>query len=329
MPKLSVLLCTVRGDEGAYVNHPEWHVLQKVIDDLEAQTFHDFEIVIVDGLHGRRENGRSPTGKGIVHHHSVTWVPPTPSFWTEHKTVAIARYRNTGIAHCRGELIVNLDDCCELPSHYLKLFWHAWSKHKVCLSACWPESGDQRRRGRATMMPQLLHPSMPMSTELRPQPQIFGFGSYPREIALALNGYNEWFDGAQGLEDFEWSTRLGKAGVKMALEEIKGFRIHAQSGHDPRVIDPEQSLLKCCNLAWWCSRVWQQIDVANLETPTEIQEALVGPCKLLDGKMCKHHQCSVECGYIGKGFADGRHPIAWEGVQAEAGGFDIRELRTR
>jgi hypothetical protein len=319
-PLISVLLCTVRPDAG-YINHPEWGTLQKVVDDLNLQSFKDFELVIVDGLRDQRKDAPLATFR-------VTWVSPTPSFWTAHRKVAISRYRNSGIAHCNGELIVNLDDCCELPVNYLEYFAHAWTKHRVCLSPCWPESGDSRRRGRVAAIQQALHPSVPGS-ELRPCPGVYGFGSYPREVALSLNGYNEWFDGAQALEDYEWSTRLCQVGVQMALEEIPGFRIHAQSAHDPSVIDPDEPIVKCCNPAWWAARVWKKNEaiVANLPYDNDVAELLVGPCALLEGTKCMHHLCSVECGYINRGFVTERHPLAWEGVQAERFGFKLAELR--
>lgn len=318
LPKLSFLLCTVRPDK-SYANHADWHVLQKVVDDLNLQTFKDFDLVIVDGLRDVREWVPVAT-------FPIKWISPTPSFWTRHKKVAISRYRNTGIAHCDGELIVNLDDCCELPPQYAAFFWLAWSKYNTCLSVIWPESGDSRRDGHVTPMAHRLHPST-LGEEIRPQPQVYGFGSYPRKVALEINGYNEWFDGAQGLEDFDWSTRLTQAGVKMALKAIPGFRIHAQSGHDPRAIDQAEPLVKCCNLAWWCARVWQQVLIANQPYEDNIAEALVGPCRLLEDGKCRHHLCSVGCGYLPKGFAAERHPLAWEGVQAERGGFRLEEFR--
>lgn len=36
-------MITVRPD-AAYLEHPEWHVLGKVVEDLNKQTFKDFEL---------------------------------------------------------------------------------------------------------------------------------------------------------------------------------------------------------------------------------------------------------------------------------------------
>jgi glycosyltransferase involved in cell wall biosynthesis len=147
-PKITVLLCTVRPDQG-YIEHPEWHVIGKVVEDLSKQTFTDFELVVVDGLYQRDHVAWKPAAVGgaylwphdetaavvgewhILDGFQLTWLPPKPNLWVRNKKVAISTYRNTGIAAARGELIVNLDDCCELPPDYLEHFWSAWSRHKA------------------------------------------------------------------------------------------------------------------------------------------------------------------------------------------------------
>jgi hypothetical protein len=283
-PKISVLLCTVRG-AGAYVKHPEWDVLQKVIDDLEAQTFKDFELVIVDGLYATR--AASPvTGTTSF---PVVWIPPRQSYWVQHRKVAICAYRNTGIAAASGDLVVNLDDCCELPPHYLEMFAAAWEEG-YCLATCWPDSGDSRRRGLVKLLPD--------GTTL---PRIYGFGSYPREVALRLNGYDEAYDGSQGLEDVDWSSRLARADVKMALEEFDGFKLHMQSFHDGRCIDLERPVVKCCNCAWQLQRVRRRVGIANVARlwDEESMRFLRGPCQLLrSDHFCGHHNYSQRCPFL-------------------------------
>lgn len=320
-PKITVLLCTVRPDRG-YVEHPEWHTLGKVIADLSLQTFKDFELLVVDGLWGNRDGlgvtDRIPTNlaqgtlvepfirwqadsraRGEFSDLRAGWLPPRDTLWTLNHKVAICAYRNTGLIHARGELVVNLDDCCELPPNYLESFWYAWSKHKVCLAATWPESGDSRPAGVVT------GPG-----------QVYGFGSYPLEAAVAVNGYDEAYDGGQGLEDADWSTRLYNAGVKMALARFPGFLIHAQSAHDPRVIDPKEPIVKCCNLSWDLQRnsLWTRI----VNTPEMWSgsggkarlQRLLGPCFLLRAGRCGFHSYNNTCPYLEAGFADRLHPLA-------------------
>jgi len=312
-PLVSLLLCTVR-DSDAYRERPEWDCIGKVVEDLAAQVdAPPFELVIVDGLigHSRRSLndvivdaiGERPMPFAIRH------VPPRlGSPWVRMRKVAISAYRNTGIAACRGELILNLDDCCVLPPNYVATFWKAWKENMVCLGMCWPNRGDARRPG--------------------PTPMVYGFGSYPRELALEVNGYDEAYDGGQGLEDADWSLRLSAAGLRQALVHLPGFDIEPQTGHSSLAINMERPIVKCCNQAWQSCRVQRDIRVANLAENwrhPEI-ELLVGPCPHLHGEQCGHHGDEERCAYLGAGFATALDPEA-TAIFDEPPVLDLRELR--
>jgi len=321
-PLITVLLCTVRPDNG-YVEHPEWHTIGKVVEDLADQTFQDFELVVVDGI-SRVDSpipyptpeGRFPVGVGaLVGLFERRRVHPRPTFWTRHKKVAISTYRNTGLIHAKGELIVNLDDCCELPKNYLEAFAYAWQKYKTCLVMTWP--GDGRpTRGRVN----------------RPN-SIYGFGSYPLQAAIELNGYDEAYDGGQGLEDVDWGNRLLAYGVSMSWLQIPGFKLHHQGPHDPRAIDLAHPIVKCCNTAWHVQRD-REVQVANLpelwNEPTVAH--LVGPCFLLraDGS-CEHHHGTVPCAYLDRGWPKERSELCKEFVENKANWpiFDLRAEREK
>lgn len=299
-PKITALLITVRPSQ-AYVEHPEWDVFGKVINDLKAQTFKSFELIIVDGA------GRPSPGDSVI----ARYLVPRQSYWRRHRKVSICAARNAGIFCASGELIVNLDDCCELPPDYLETFWQAWNVHRKCLASRWPEQGDSRADGPA------------------PRGQVYGFGSYPREAALAINGYDEAFDGAQGLEDVDFSTRLQDTGVDMYLYGLDGFRIHAQSGWDPRAIDVEEPLVKCCNTAWHFTRAlsprrntWEQW------TESFARSLCRTPCLLLDeNKNCRHH--GMPCAYLDKGWPDRTpHPL-WEEFLAKETNWPVFNLSAR
>lgn len=296
-PLISVLLCTVR-DSHAYIEQPEWHTLGKVVEDLSQQTFKDFELIIVDGISERQSDNWQFAEV------ATTRVPPRETLWTRNKKVAISTYRNTGIALARGELIVNLDDCCELPPNYLEAFARAWTQHGVALAALWPESGDSRPAG-----------------VVQAPGYVFGFGSYPLELALKLNGYDEAYDGGQGLEDVDWSTRCFQAGLKQGLFHIEGFRIHPQSAHDMRAIDVEQPLAKCCNLAYYTQRIQHPVTVANVKSlyrsPVRL-ESLVGPCHLLrDESLCGYHNDGRGCPYLNRDWVRQRSALQEEFLQHE------------
>lgn len=293
MPAISVLLCTVRPD-AAYTEHPEWTCLGKVVEDLEVQSFKDFELIIVDGLHGHRE---APAASFPIKH-----IAPRPTLGVLNKKVSIPCYRNSGLIVAEGELVVNLDDCCELPPDYLSTFWRAWRKHETCISPLWRESGDTRPAGPVR--------EIVVNGERRPHPMIYGFGSYPLETAIYVNGYDMSYSLSQGLEDGDWSTRLHQAGVRQALIPITGFRIHAQSAWDPRAVDVEEPLAGCCNRAWQWNRVRNHTVKANTYWPKEAIRFLQGgPCLLLNGDdTCQHH--GLPCAYLGRGFVREESPIA-------------------
>ena len=289
-PAVSLILCTVRPSH-AYANHPEWDCLGKVIEGLAAQVgAPPFELVIVDGLYGSRPS------RVLAHRFDVRHLPPRAgSPWVRMHKVAICAARNTGIAAARGELIVNLDDCCVLPPNFVATYWRAWTEKRTALGMIWPHLGDSRPEGYVD----------------RPG-AVYGFGSYPRALALELNGYDEAYDGAQGLEDCDWSTRLFNAGLKQALVRLPGFDIEPQTAHSPLAIDPERPIVKCCNCAWQMQRVSRQVQVANTRDlwVESSLKALVGPCKHLRGAMCGHHHFLNRCPFLEKGFATGLDPEA-------------------
>lgn len=293
MPKISVILCTVRPD-GAYLEHinkdgnPEkgWGCLEKILNDLERQTFRDFELIIVDGLYNHR---KLPF---INYNYQIKHAPPRETIFTKLKKVSISAYRNTGLIYANGELCVNLDDCCELPRDYLGKIWYGYNKHGVCISPTWPENGDIRKEGIVN----------------KTNESIYGFGSYPLNIAIKLNGYDEAYDGSQGLEDVDWFIRLKAVGVEQALVRIDGFRIHEQSDHSELGIDVKNPIVKCANQAFDTQRIGRNILIANIDDIWDdwYLKRLIGPCYMLtERNLCNYYLTrGVEnkCPYVEKKF---------------------------
>lgn len=313
-PAVSVLLCTVRGDHGYAHPHEDWHTLGKVIDDLAKQTFRDFELIIVDGLYEHRKDdlawqSRIPSWMTVKH------VPPRQSVWVKNKRVAISAYRNGGLIHAVGDLVVNLDDCCELPPKYLEVFV-ALARRGFCGSPVWRESGDTRALGPVTVPP----PGSGSS--------VFGFSTYPLAKAIELNGYDEAYDGGQALEDSDWSARMMYAGVRYVMVQVPGFLIHDQCGHDPRAVDAQRPIVKCCNAAWQTERCIRHVLRANTQQcwpDAEKLKLLLGPCWLLSGDTCRHH--GLRCAYFNE-FARCLHPDAAV-LFSEPPIFDLREERRK
>lgn len=306
-PKITVLMITVRPD-AAYLEHPEWSLFGKIVDDLNAQTFQDFELVVVDGLYKWRDNGgglldlrfhdkevvRKALGRASFPYQRR---PPKTNLWTRNKKCCISNYRNTGIANASGELVVNIDDVHDMPPTYLELFWRAWSEKKICLSATWPHNGDQRIPRNDILNPDRVYvqkyPAM--------RGQVFGYGSYPLDLALQLNGYDEAYDGAMYLEDIDWGSRLYDAGLKMHFAYIPGFRLHSQSKHDERAVDLKRPVVKCCNAAYQTQQVWRTCSTVNTKElwTTEALNRLIGPCHYMgENHMCMHWGGRQMCEYV-------------------------------
>lgn len=311
-PKITVLMITVRPD-AAYLEHPELTLFGKLIDDLNAQTFKDFELVVVDGMYqqetvdGPINDLRFPAGEGLDVLRKANFPyhrrPPRPNLWTRNRKCCISNYRNTGLAAAHGELVINIDDVHDMPPIYLELFWRAWSEKQICLSATWPHNDDQRIPRNDISNPDRVYvqkyPAM--------RGQVFGYGSYPLEMALQLNGYDEAYDGGMYIEDIDWSCRLHDAGLKMHFAYIPGFRLHTQSRHDGTVIDLSRPVVKCCNAAYQTNQVWRTCSTVN--TPElwtkETLNRLLGPCYYMGANhMCMHWGGRLLCEYVKDQYLD-------------------------
>jgi hypothetical protein len=291
------------------------------MDCLDAQTLRPdmFELIIVDGLHRHRADEVADLARS--RRYRVVHVPPRDTLWTRNRKVAICTFRNTGIAVARGELVVNLDDIVHLPDRYLSGFARAWTYHGTCLAATWRDNGDVRLR-----MGEVARDALPG--------EVYGFGSYPVDLAVRLGGYDEAFDGAQGLEDGAWSHRLYRAGLPSKLVWVDGFRLHPQNGHDARAIDSEEPVVKCCNAAWQVEVRERNVLVANhpdLWSGVDghvALERLVGPCRFFmpADNRCMHH--NLECAFLKKRWPFERHPLAQQFI-SEPPIVDLLEERKK
>jgi len=295
IPFLPVLLCTVR--DKAYLEHPEWGNLEKICECLGAQTFKDFELIVVDGLYTIRSEVvgalKCKYDFPIVH------VPPRLSFWQQRGAVCISGYRNTGLMRARGELVVNLDDACVLPPVYLEVFARAWKEYGVAVAGTWPRQDDRR----------------PAPAPVTGPGQVYGFGSYPLALARYLNGYDEAYDGGQGLEDVDWSTRLWEQGLPQGLVYVPGFNIEKQTARDPRAVRGPV-VQRCCNASWQTQRVAMPVRIANKDWSPARRKRLVGPCCYLstDAKTCQHH--GLECAWLKLGWPFKRSEAQQEFIDA-------------
>jgi len=241
MPEISCILCTARHDY-PIIGLPDTHLFKPTITSLCKQRFKDFELIIVDALYGQRRSMHDFSNLPFP----VKHVKPDPrhSFWLGKGLWNICGMINTALLYAEGDLIVRIDDCCEIPDRdYLKKFWEYYESGLFALAmhvryhAGKPArvNQDYLKSGyeaKYAQMPQddigaLLRrlygengivrdtrwPTVERVGRMKAPPDWFyGYSSFSLEAALKVNGFNELFDGTKGQEDQDFGVRLALAG---------------------------------------------------------------------------------------------------------------------
>lgn len=230
-PKISVSIFTARGDH-PYTN-PDWHCFDPVVKTLAAQTFTDFELVLVDTLWDQRPDYfiKNPAPFPVKH------VPSKPNYWQERGRPGLSAQINRGFVWADGELVWIGGEDNMFPPQHLERVWTAYKQTgKTPLAwygICGAEKKDQPHP-RCPAQFDLLGYTQYHVTDMdhrgfqfvdNPNLQIadchhqnyFGYSSVPLEAALRINGFDELFDGQWGLFDCDFGSRLNLAGVEMIL----------------------------------------------------------------------------------------------------------------
>ena len=326
MPAISCVLNTVRATD-AY--REDRDVLLCVADDLAKQTFKDFELVAVDGLHPFR----AETFQNSPYPFPIRHVAPRQTRMVKDQRVAISAYKNTGIMYSQGELILTLDDCCWIDDSYLQRCWDAWSREKTRLAAMvWPSNAPVFQDGRRHLLDgqgKCVGPRDGGHT-----PPMYGFASFSTEAALAVNGYDEMMDGSQGLEDVDMGIRLQKAGFRIGLDARHIIRTGPSSTPWDTRLFPEggERIVKCCqsslriqlgrNLPRANETPWGPAEWSKL-TPCGFFNAQGNPEFNEPAKKCRVH--GMLCAYPDT-FAIREHP-GLQGLKDEPPVFNLRQLR--
>jgi len=260
---ISCILCTAREDY-PILGLPKVHIFEPTIRSLVKQSFKDFELIIVDALYDKRSNHDFSRLPFTVKH-----VPPHPnhSFWLKRGLWNVAGMLNTALLHAEGDLIVRLDDCCEIPDRdYLKKFWeyyesglfalamhvryHAGKPARVneeYLKEGYEAKYAQMPKEDRTMLLRRLYgengivrdtrwPTVERQGRMIAYPEWFyGYSSFSLEAALRVNGFNELFDGVKGQEDQDFGIRLDMAGYKDIFILDKDLWV-IEHEHEPAVV---------------------------------------------------------------------------------------------
>jgi len=170
-------------------------------ESLRAQTFTDFDVVCVDACNP-------------IPRHELQWwlkdrvcfVRPRETPWRRLNTYCAASARNSGLVWARGETIVSLDDCYELPPTFLERVAELSAQGLYA----WPyiRSANGEQGAYAVAGPQ----------DLGPDEHTGGILAYPLAAALVCNGWDERFDGIPLGEDWDFGDRLRRAGVRFVRD---------------------------------------------------------------------------------------------------------------
>lgn len=244
--KISAVMATAR-DDFPIMGLPDVHIFQPTLESLENQTFKDFELIIVDALYPKR--------KPWVRKWSfpIKYVPAHPKhrFWLDKGLWNVAGMLNTGLLYCEGELVVRLDDCCEIPDeNYLKRIWanyqsgyfplamhvryHAGRPARVNKeylrngyeAKCTIREVSDRAEllknlyGEGGIVRDTRWPTVEKYGQMIAPPEWFyGYSSFSLGAALKINGFNELFDGLKGQEDQDFGIRLYELGYRFLLNK--------------------------------------------------------------------------------------------------------------
>ena len=236
--------------------------------DAGGKRFDDYEVVIVD-----KENPFPRPEVNYAARHSVGgvhYLRPRPTPWTQMNTFAPNAARNTGLIHACGDTIVGMDDCFMFSPRYLACI------ATLASAGTYTAAVLRQADGSVAYPPQTPGP-FPADK--------YGGGltSYPLAAALAVNGWDERFDGGSGgdIDFFDRTRRWGVAYVRDALVVATGF------GHGPRTAPHP----RCWRLVWDISLArrattlrgndpWSQADLERWRTCGRDR----GMCKLTRGR---------------------------------------------
>jgi hypothetical protein len=336
--KVSVMLNTARGDESFRGRS----VLGSIAERLDEQAFpyEDMEFVIADGLFHERHEQFALHDKA----YRVIHVPPKDTAMVREGRCAISAYKNTAIAHARGELLLTIDDGCTFDNLFLERVWEAWAQKRECLSALYQgvdddgaalasESNKDSRRiylgadGRCV--------GKKGGDPRTPPGQ--GFTAFPLEAALNVNGYDEMFDGSRGLEDTDFGMRLQLAGYFIALDRRHTVGIYQQGPWSKKIFkqiddDMDSSIVKCSQttLRVRMDRVLRGEFLRANRTPwTPAEWGKVAPrCVHLGGEAgacCTLFPPGQKCPYVGL-CSDREHP-GLAALLREPPTFELAEAR--
>jgi glycosyltransferase involved in cell wall biosynthesis len=280
-PLFSVVIATAR-ENAAFLNRPDWRVLDKIVECCDRQTFRDFELIVVDVLHEFRPR----YFEGVKLGFPVLHIPDKRGPFKDAKLTRICSARNTGIMYARGQFLVTGDDGEDWSPDAFQRFV-GWVKR--CMGAtgrlyrdngAGPESVDSRFA--AYRMPDTGGYRLVLAASAG---YLGGtLTMTPMSVMLRCNGFDEMFDGSRQLEDADLAYRLGAARLRVALDGSIKVVEYAQKKWegDSRVFRATPHIK--CNGAYFYPIMHRRRIAANDRqlTSAEVETFLKGRCPKLD-----------------------------------------------
>jgi len=239
---ISVILPTAR-DDYPIIGLPSVYIFESTFHSLEAQTFKDFELIVVDALWPAKREWIEAKDWSFP----IKYVPVhlNHRFWLDRKRWNLCGALNTAIIHAEGELIVRIDDCSEFDPDFLQRFWNGYQRGYFPLAMHIRYLGSKPARFNEEYRKKGYEVKRSESIEIKERLDIlkriygddglirdtryrvvkarggrmiapidwyYGYSSASLEALLKINGYDELFDGDSSLEDADAGSRLTMAG---------------------------------------------------------------------------------------------------------------------
>ena len=213
----------------------------------------DYELIVVD------KHNVLPRPELAALGSRVRYARPCWSPWALATTVA----RDTGLNLASGDAVVGLDDCASFDGGLLE----AVERHAAL--------GE-------FLVPATVAPDVPPPVLDGPRVLCGGILAYPRALAIELGGHEYRMAGGDAYDDWEFSRRLTRAGVRFVYDRGTVVRLHQHVS----VVRP---VARCAHLVYWLLRESRK---ANQPWTAEQLAGLSGACPFRrDGCELIHAEC--------------------------------------
>jgi len=202
--KVTVIQCTKR-------NEPkfEWS-----LGSLKNQTFKDFEYIIVDGFYDKRKDKVNELIQSLDLDFDVRYIKDKPCRWNR-KRPALCNARNTGLIFANGKYIVFHDDNCKMPPDWLEKHL-SWLEQGYVVAGSWVPYQTENQMGGG---PDTRLGTTDDQTSFVGGGWLYGSNfSFPLNVAIDINGFDEELDGEMGQDDISFGIRAERKGYKIIYD---------------------------------------------------------------------------------------------------------------